>query len=233
MTADLSSGKHKSRVLIVEGYDDLRSVIGLMEHHVDWPNDKESAPVWIETAGSVEKVLQRGYLTAQLKSANREAVGIILDADLDQDARYQQLKSRCSVLFPSLPDAIPSEGLIAVNGDGLRLGVWIMPDNIAPGILETFLEHLVPESAKQLWDHGVSSVQQAMQMGAQCTDCQLPRAHLYTFLAWQDPPNQSPGVSLSKKILNPNSPKAYLFANWFKTLFGLSSLVDSQHEPAP
>ena len=205
----------------MEGHDDRRSVVGLMEHHVNWPNGKEKAPVYIEVGEGVEEILKPAYLTTQMKTPNLEAIGIMLDADVATGSRYQQIKTVYLKEFPDLPESMPKEGLIAVNKDGLRLGLWIMPDNFSPGIFETFLEHLVPGNAQPIWDHSVESVLKARTLGAEFTNLQLPRANLYTFLAWQNPPSQSPGISLNKKVLDPYSPMAQIFANWFKRLYNL------------
>ena len=219
----MSARHNNPRLLIVEGYDDLRSVVGLMEHHVDWPNGRENAPVHIEIGESVEKILKQAYLTAQLKTSNLEAIGIMLDADLEQGSRYQQIRTVYLKDFPDLPALMPKEGLIAENKDGVRLGLWIMPDNFSPGIFETFLEHLVPSNAQPIWNHSVEAVSKARTLGAEWKDVQRPKANLYTFLAWQDPPGQSPGISLSRKILDPHCPLAQVFATWFKSLYKLTS----------
>jgi hypothetical protein len=49
----------------------------------------------------------------------------------------------------------------------------------------------------------------------------LPKAFLYTWLAWQDEPGQHPGAALTRKILDPHAASAVPFVNWFRQLYVL------------
>lgn len=210
-----------SNLLIVEGQDDKFSIIGLMEHHVAWPDKREDCPVYIEVGSSAEEILKQGYLTAQIKASHIQAVGVMLDADANAHGRYHKIRNLCSQLFPDLPAEIKQDGLIISNGDQKRFGVWLMPDNISDGCLETFLKYLVPDTSETVWQHAVESVAHARDLGASCRESHLPKAELYTWLAWQDPPGYSPGRALTQRVLDPRSPHAAPFVNWFKGLFQL------------
>jgi hypothetical protein len=94
-----------------------------------------------------------------------------------------------------------------------------MPDNLAERCLETFLRRLVTDEA--VWDHAVASVRHARDIGAKCKDVHLPKADLYTYLSWQDEPGQSPGAALTQRILDPKSPHAQPFVDWFRKLYEL------------
>jgi hypothetical protein len=209
------------KLLVVEGQDDKFSVIGLMEHHIEWPDRKEECPVYIEVGSSADEVLKQGYLTAQIKASHVKTFGVMLDADAGAEGRYQRIRHLCSQLFPLLPAEIDSEGLITSNDDDKRFGVWLMPDNVSHGCLETLLKFLVPDAAEATWKHTVDSVERARALGAPCRDSHLAKAELYTWLAWQDPPGYSPGRALTKKVLDPASAHAVPFVNWFKNLYQL------------
>jgi len=120
-----------------------------------------------------------------------------------------------------MPAALPPGGLIVDNDDGKRLGVWIMPDNTSAGSLETFLRYLVPDPAEPLWKSAVDAVTKAKELGCPCRDTHLAKAHLYTWLAWQDPPNQNPGHALAQKVLDPHNEQANAFVEWFRQLYEL------------
>jgi hypothetical protein len=49
----------------------------------------------------------------------------------------------------------------------------------------------------------------------------MDKANLYTWLAWQDEPGQTPGHALTRKILDPSSPSALSFVKWFMALYSL------------
>ncbi|HKV38229.1 MAG TPA: DUF3226 domain-containing protein [Blastocatellia bacterium] len=211
-------------LLIVEGDDDKFSVAELMGAHVPWPQDKNLAPVWIEIGKSVGEILKDGYLSATLKRSGVRTVGVMLDADDKPAGRYGSIRGQCAGMFPNLPAQLPAAGLIIDNADSddpKRFGAWIMPDNSSEGSLETFLRYLIPDGSEPLWKHATESVDAARAMGAGCRDSHIGKANLYTWLAWQDPPGQSPGRALTKKILNPCSPSAASFVAWFRNLYGL------------
>jgi len=185
----------KANQLVVEGYEDLYSVVGLMKAHIVWPEDIDKAPVRIEIGKSASEILEEGYLTAVLKTQGVRITGIMFDADTNPKGRYESLRSICLSIFPGLPAKCPDTGAITENADGRRLGIWIMPDNVSDGSLETFL--------------------------AECRDAHVEKSDLFTWLAWQDPPGQYPGKALTKKVLDPHSPGASLFVKWFRELYGL------------
>jgi hypothetical protein len=117
---------------------------------------------------------------------------------------------------------MPTDGLIIENLDGKRFGVWLMPDNKSAGDLETFLRYLIPHDQEPLWKLACASVTTAKASGAFCHDSHISKANLYTWLAWQEPPGQSPGLALTRKILDPQSPYAGAFVAWFKELYQVS-----------
>ena len=211
-----------ANLLIVEGQDDKHSVIGLMQHHINWPDSRDKWPVYLEVGNSASEILKSAYLTTQMKGANVRAMGIMLDADDAPTGRYQSIRGTFVKMFPSLPLTMPSAGLVVNNDEeGKRLGVWLMPDNSSEGCLETFLRYLVPNNADFVWRHAVDSVAEALALGSRCREAHLDKANLYTWLAWQDPPGQQPGIALTQKILDPASPYANSFVSWFKELYSL------------
>lgn len=62
----MGTSKSNPKQLIVEGYQDLYSVHGLMRAHIHWPDGKENAPIWIEMGGSAEEILEPGYIPLKL-----------------------------------------------------------------------------------------------------------------------------------------------------------------------
>ena len=208
-------------MLIVEGSDDLYAVVQLMAAHVNWPDGINNAPVYVKVMGGVEKMLEHSSLTANLKTPRLRSLCFLLDADEELTNRYRRIRRACLDEFPSFPEEISQNGVISENSDGKRVGVWIMPDNNSPGDLETFLSLLVPSTSENLWDHARNSVSIARTIGSTCRDAHLPKAHLYTWLAWQDPPQSSPGRAIIKKDLDPMSPNSTIFVKWFRDLYQL------------
>jgi len=192
-----------------------------MRAHVQWPEQVDQAPVYIEIGKSADEILQIGYISTKLKDREVQTLGIMLDADTKLKGRYERIRNQCLTLFPALPKDLPVSGLVAENLEQKRVGVWIMPDNASEGSIEMFLRYLVPNESEPVWKHATESVARALEMGAPCRNSHIPKANLYTWLAWQDPPGQSPGIALTKKILDPHSPTADVFVHWFRTLYEL------------
>ncbi len=163
-------------MLIVEGPDDKHAVIGLMKAHVEWPQAPQSWPVFVEVGNGVDEILATGYLSTEMKASHVKSVGVMLDADINPDRRYERIRQLTTALFPDLPATIAASGLVVDNEDGKRFGVWLMPDNQAVGDLEPFLHYLVPSDQKRLWEVACNSVATARGIGAGWRDSHLPKA---------------------------------------------------------
>lgn len=85
--------------------------------------------------------------------------------------------------------------------------------------MEIFLRYLVPNEHEIIWAHAVEAVKRGREAGAPCRDVHVAKAELFTWLAWQDPPGYSPGIALTKKILDPASSHADGFVKWFTGLY--------------
>ena len=192
-----------------------------MRHHVKWPENKDDYPVWIEVGYGATQILDKDYLSASIKDPSTNVLGVMLDADLDAGSRYDSFRNLCLGFFPDMPQQLPESGLIVDNSDGKRLGLWIMPDNVSKGAIEIFLKFLVPERDQKGWQHAVESTMKAKKLGCKYKDCHLDKANLYSWLAWQDEPGQSPGNALTRKVLDPKSPNAAPFVIWFMQLYSL------------
>jgi hypothetical protein len=186
----------EQKCLLVEGEDDLYAIAELMEQHISWPNKKEEAPVRIESRGGIENIIDIDTIPLRLKSPGVQILGIIVDANDDFERRWKRLKELCRPTFPTLPDELPATGLLCDNSSGKRLGIWIMPDNQSHGMLETFPPVLVPTKSVELGEFAQASVAEARKKGATYKNKHLDKAHIHTWLAWQDPPGERFGTAI-------------------------------------
>jgi hypothetical protein len=148
----------------------------------------------------------------------------MLDADTKLEGCYERIRSACIGFFPKLPKKMPAAGLIVDNDERRRFGVWMMPDNVSAGALEVFLRSLVPESSEPVWNYATECAAKARAVGAPYHASHASKADLYTWLAWQNSPGQSPGVAITKRILDPQSASATPFVNWFRELYELQGI---------
>jgi len=123
--------------------------------------------------------------------------------------------------MPDFPEELPVTGLIHTTQEGIKFGVWIMPDNQTRGMLENFLAYMIRDESELIWQYAKEVAGEAKSRGASFIDLHLSKAYIYTWLAWQDPPGRQLHNAIMEKILNPQHPKAQAFVNWFKSLYDL------------
>lgn len=220
------SGPENPNWLLVEGVADLHSVIGLMHKHTPWPTaSKTNAPVWIQSRDGVHNVLDKDYLSIVLSMTTLQTLGFIVDANSDCVSRYASICSALKQFQFDLPRKLPANGLIIDDASGLRIGVWIMPDNRSTGALEDFLIGLIPETGMALLDETDRHIDAVKRKNlAKVRESHIHKARLYSWLALQDPPTQDPRKALYKTTLDPMHPAARGFVDWFLELYKLQRL---------
>ena len=209
----------RPKKLLVEGGKDKRVIPYLIEANgVTW--ESGGAPiVHIEDLGGVEEFLKPGFLEAELRASELEVLGVIVDANGDAGARWNQVKARYTSEFPELPERIPAGGLVEVHADGQRFGVWIMPDNRFSGMLEDFLAGLIPEDARPLHDFAKEAVSEAAERDAPFRAAHRTKAEIHTWLAWQDEPGKQLHEAVHHRVLDANMPESQPFVAWFRDLY--------------
>ena len=202
------------RVLLVEGKDDehvLKHIFGSR----GIPHLDEVKPV-----GDVDRLLEA--FPVQLKAAAEEGdvVGVVVDADTDLDARWQAVRDRLTAAgyldVPAAPDPAGTVLEPPVGSLLPRTGVWLMPDNSTPGILEDFVRFLVPVP-DALFDHAKASVASIPDRLFSLND--EPKAVIHTWLAWQKEPGRPYGTAITARYLDPSVPQVDVLAAWLMRLF--------------
>jgi hypothetical protein len=170
-----------SNILLVEGIEERLVVPHFMDHYVVWGDKPEEWVVFVKPHEGVDDLLEPGNIEAESKRTGLKALGILIDADDQFASRWSRLRDRCLRVATDFPEELPSEGLIHQNEDGLRIGVWIMPDNQSRGMLETFLGYLVTATLDPLWIFARESCTNSRDHGAPYSDPHYDKACIYTF----------------------------------------------------
>ncbi len=171
----------------------------------------------------------RGLLDALrvvLDDGDLERLAIVVDADTDLDARWDALRN-IFLRFggADLPDRPASNGTLITLEQPYRtlpVGVWIMPDNQIPGILENFVSFLIPDIDTLLWLRAKECVAGIPEEQRHFSPVDVPKAQLHTWLAWQAEPGQPLGLAITAKYLNVGAPYALNLVRWVKRVFGIS-----------
>ncbi|MEX0867022.1 MAG: DUF3226 domain-containing protein [Pirellulales bacterium] len=210
------------RVLLVEGEDDKRVIPEIVEANgLTWGETAAEAIVFIKPIGGIDKLTEPGTISAEAKASGLQTLGVVIDANDSAEQRFQSLRSACLESFPNLPDSLPIDGLIH-DTNGLRLGIWLMPDNQSRGMLETFLAYLAGgDESDPLFEHAKRACDQAKQIGAPFSDAHAGKSHIHCWLAWQKEPGRQLHDAVKFSYLDATSRRAQPFIQWFRKLYEL------------
>lgn len=215
--------------LYVEGADDQWVIANLLKRHgIELPRPPEdSTRPLIEhvdpadgTTSGVERLLE---LIPARVSLSESAVGFVIDADPSKGvkSRWQSVRGQLEQAGLTPPEEIPADGFIGDSSTyKIAVGVWLMPDNVRDGTLETFLHDLVDEQ-DSLIDFAKTSTGKAATMDQRFRDVDRSKAELHTWLAWQAHPGCPYGTAIAAKYFGVNSDAALAFVGWIKKLYGI------------
>lgn len=200
-------------LLLVEGKDDLHIVRNLMSVH-DVPETFS-----IIESGGESRIFSRIPI---LVKTDITIFGIILDADIQPWNKWTRLKALLENAGYGLPDKPEQNGTI-VKAEGKPIvGIWMMPDNMAPGKIEDFLLAGIPSD-----DHLILYAKNSVAL-IETNNVNLykksdhSKALLHTWLAWQEKPGLPPGTAVMNSKLFGNTQLQLSLIDWINKLFNES-----------
>jgi hypothetical protein len=205
--------------LLVEGKNDQHVVWALcQQHHVPETFTVESIDQYISQERGVEQLLNS--IPVRLKAARLHTLGIVLDADTDVPSRWQAVCGRLvQAGYHDLPESPTPEGSIIIQPGKPKVGVWLMPDNQLPGMLENFAANLIADDDALAGKARMILDQIEAENLRRYSLIQRPKAFIHTWLAWQATPGQPIGQAITAKILYHDRALANRFINWLLRLF--------------
>jgi hypothetical protein len=200
-----------TKALLVEGNDDKHVIWCLLEYHA-FPETFE-----VLVKDGIDNILK--LLPVQLKASGLEALGVVVDADLNMGGRWASIKHILEHSgYQTVPNLPSAGGTVISQAEMPRVGIWLMPNNSLPGMLEDFVACLVPEDDPIL-PTAKAAVIEAMKVPAPFTEVHKSKAEIHTWLAWQDDPGTPMGLAITKRYLDPTAASAVQFIKWLKGLF--------------
>ena len=203
------------RILLVEGIDD--------EHVLKHLCGNRNVPQLdaIKEHGGVDNLLES--IPVRLKaSEDGDIVGIVIDADVDLQSRWQSLRNMLIRLgYQNVTETPSPEGSIfdpPIDALIPRVGIWIMPNNQSQGILEDFLRFLIPAESR-LFEHVTASVATIPEDEKRFGQLSHPKALIHTWLAWQAEPGKPLGTSITARYLDPDVAQVDVLISWLNRLF--------------
>ena len=201
------------RVLWVEGPNDQHVMWNLCERHALPQVFK------VQVADNVDELLK--LLRSSPKASDLERFAAILDADLDLDKRWRQVqKALLAAGYRDVPEAPRPGGTIVRGPDLPPAGIWLMPDNRLPGILEDFLAFLIPtgDATLPLVDGFLDGIPEpARRFAAK----DRPKARMHAWLAAQQQPGKPLGQAIQARYLDAEATAVAPFLSWLR-----ATLVD-------
>lgn len=207
--------KIKNR-LVFEGVDDKHVVGNLLYNHL--LNGKRLDECYEpREKNGIDNLLTT--MRNEIQYSDYISIGFILDADENTQTRWEQIKYRleqggCENV-PAIPDP---NGTIIRDLYDRKVGIWLMPNNVAGGMLEDFLASLITET-DSLWSRAQNVVGDIPADEQLFPSCHRKKAEVHTWLAWQEEPGTQMGGTFKRQFVDPQSPLAMAFVNWIKRLF--------------
>ena len=223
----------ENRILFVEGADDQHTIWAICEHFkieetfsVEIPDstgkiNKKARP---NELGGIENVFKATESNLEAAAYAVERLGIVIDADESLEKCWMRVKKILeNAGYKELPDSPDANGTIIKRDFKPTFGVWIMPDNQIRGMLEDFLEFLVPDKDKnEVWTKAVKCSQEILdeiEEDKRFSKIHLSKAQIHAYLAWQNEPGKPFGTAITAKYLQADNPQCEKFVEWLKHLF--------------
>lgn len=206
----------KRKRLLVEGKDDGHVIAHLLQ---SYQIDLDHTKIELISKDSVTKLLEG--LPVELKGSDLGQLGVVVDADTSLPGRWEHLHHILQAAgYSGVPVGPNPDGTIIRQDDLPVVGIWVMPNNRLPGMLEHFMRFLVsPDDA--LWPVAEEALERVI-----AEDRRFPQSHeikalVHTWLAWQEEPGTPLGLAISKGYFDANISHARQFVAWIRQLFDL------------
>ena len=227
------ASEQPARILLVEGQNDRHVVLHLCNRDSHFqiiePTDSEEsdAPYVVilpKPSSSFHIMVTNGInnlldsIGPQIIVPDRQAVGILVDANDDFTARWDAVANRLSQEGIDPPASSNLAGTIIDTEGKPRVGIWLMPDNTSPGELEDFVVQMIP-AGDRVWPLSNRYIEEIPTEDRKFIESKTQRAKLHAWLAAREDPRQM-GLAIKTKDLEIDGPLCQKFVVWLTKLFG-------------
>ena len=200
-----------NKKLLVEGNDDQHVIWALCE--------KFKVPEIFDVIDceGIDKLNEQ--IPVRFKQSGIDTLGIIIDADAEINSRWTSIKGLLTAQGFTIPNALPSTGLVLKNANNIKVGVWIMPNNNLNGMLEDFISFLVPKDDKLLPIVNSTLDDIEEKKLNKYASIHKSKAVIHSWLSWQEDPGTPMGMGITKRYLTTDEATCSLLIKWLDELF--------------
>ena len=154
-------------------------------------------------------------ISIEAKVSDREALGILVDADSDVQCRWNEVTEKLLQADVATPDEPDPSGTVIDNKP--RVGIWLMPDNVSKGELEDFFVGMIPRD-DPVWPRSKAYICGIPILEREFASGKTLRAKVHSWLATRPKPGLM-GAAIRDGYLNPDTSGAVRFVDWLRRLF--------------
>ena len=198
-----------SQLLLVEGHDELHVVSKLLDRYRIEPSFE------IEIKGGFDEL--RSSIYNEVNAPHRRVLGILADANEHRDGRWQSISDQLTEADCEVPDDCSRTGAICAGPRGIRIGVWLMPDNQRQGELEDFVAEMIPDG-DPTWPRAKGYIDEIPEGERKFPPGKVTRAYVHAWLATRRDPRPM-GIAITAGDLLHDAPIAAYFVDWLRRLF--------------
>jgi hypothetical protein len=201
----------RNKKLLVEGNDDQHVILALCKKFEVFQNFD------IIDCKGIDKLFEQ--IPVRLKESDIDTIGIIIDADSDFLERWNKIKLIFKAQGFNLPEVLPESGLISNELGRISIGIWIMPNNNLNGMLEDFINFLVPpdDSLFPIICENLNEIERK-----QLNKYKLihkSKAIIHSWLSVQEDPGTPMGLSITKRYLTTDDKTCKDLIDWLIDLY--------------
>lgn len=206
--ARIESSGNEPRLLLVEGPNDKHVVWQICNRHPALPD------FYIHDRNGVNAVLDS--IGSELIVPGRQALGILVDSDDSLQSRWDEITYQLRDEGITPPSSPSLDGTIIDDGNP-RVGVWLMPNNQAPGELEDFVSQMIPDG-DPVWPLAQQYIAGIPPFARKFAAGKTLRAQLHSWLAAREDPRQI-GLAIRARDLAIDGELCQKFVAWLTRLF--------------
>ena len=198
-----------TNILVVEGRDEEAVIDRLRARHESVP------PFDISKKGGIDPLLKS--IAPEIKAPGRRAVGIVVDADEDLDARWMSVARRLEQADIAIGDPDPAGTIVPGTRTSPDVGIWVMPNNQSPGEIEDFIRTMIPAD-DPVWPLSERYIDGIPPEHRAFRPRKVLRAKVHAWLAARRRPRPM-GIAIAAEDLDSTGEICTLFVAWLLRLF--------------